>query len=120
MGGAIRGLIKLALVALLVHAAVKVVPVYWNYYRFRDACEEIAKFSSKKTEQEIQSRVFARAGQFDIPITQADVRVRKQGTTTFIEADYTGQLEYFPTRFYPYDFAIRVRGVPPAYGDYIP
>jgi hypothetical protein len=118
--GFVRALIKLALVALVVHAGVKIVPVFWNYVRFRDACEEIAKFSSKKTEADIKSRVLAKASQFEVPLIDESVKVRKQGAATFISADYTGQLEYFPSRFYPYDFAVKVQGAPPAYGEYIP
>jgi hypothetical protein len=118
--GAIRALIKLALVAIVVHGAVKVVPVFWNHVRFRDACEEIAKFSSKKPEPEILARVLAKASQFEVPVTQDAVQVRKQGALTFITADYTAQLEYFPSRFYPYSFAVKVQGVPPAYGEFLP
>jgi hypothetical protein len=118
--GAIRALIKLALVAIVVHGAVKVVPVFWNYVRFRDGCEEIAKFSSRKAEPEIKARVLAKASQFEIPLGPDAVQVRKQGSLTLIDANYTAQLEYFPTRFYPYSFAVKVQGVPPAYGDYIP
>ena len=120
MFGLIRGLIKLALVAILVHAGVKIVPVFWNYVRFRDACEEIAKFSSKRTESEVQARVLSKATQFEIPVSEGTVQVRKQGAMTFIDANYTAQLEYFPSRFYPYSFAVKVQGVPPAYGEYVP
>jgi hypothetical protein len=118
--GAIKALIKLALVAIVVHAGVKVVPVFWNYIRFRDACEEIAKYSSRKSEAEIQQRVLAKASQMEIALPQDAVQVRKQGTLTLIDASYRAQLEYFPSRFYPYDFAVKVQGVPPGYGDYIP
>lgn len=120
MGGAIKNLIKLALVALVVHAGVKIVPVFWNYVRFRDACEEIAKFSTKRTEAEVQDRILAKAGQFDIPLTQDAVSVRKQGAVTFVKADYTAQLEYFPAKFYPYSFKVDVQGVPPSYGELVP
>ena len=120
MFGAIKSLIKLALVVIVVHGAVKVVPVFWNYVRFRDACEEIAKFSSKLPEPDIQKRVLAKASQFEIPVSQEAVKVRKQGALTFITADYTADLEYFPTRFHTYSFAVKVQGVPPAYGEYLP
>ena len=106
MFGFVRALIKLALVALVVHAGVKIVPVFWNYVRFRDACEEIAKFSSKKAEAEIKSRVLAKASQFEIPVSDDTVQVRKQGPATFITADYTGQLRVLPDAVLP----VRLRG----------
>lgn len=115
MAGTIRALIKLALVVLLVHAAVRVVPPFWNYVKFRDACEEIARFSSKRSVEEVATRVLTKAGQLDIPLRQEQLQVRKQGNVTFIDADYTAQLEYLPTKFHAYDFRIRVQGTPPTY-----
>ena len=115
MAGTIRALIKLALVVLVVHAGVRVVPPFWNYVKFRDACEEIARFSSRRSVEEVTTRVLTKAGQFDIPLRQEQLQVRKQGTVTFIKADYTPQLESRPTKFYPHDSRIRVQGTPPAY-----
>lgn len=115
MAGTLRALIKLVLVVLVVHAAVRVVPPFWNYVKFRDACEEIARFSSKRTVEDVTARVLTKAGQLDIPIAQEQVQVRKQGTITFIDAGYTAQLEYLPTKFYVYEFKVNVHGTPPAY-----
>ena len=121
MFGAIRALIKLALVAAVVHGAVKVVPVFWNYVRFRDACEEIAKFSSKKARGRGHTRGCSPRPASSRSRCQPEaVQVRKQGARDLHRGDYTAQLEYFPTRFYPYSFAVKVQGVPPAYGEYLP
>lgn len=116
MVGAIRALIRLALVVLVVHAAVRVIPPFWNYVKFRDACQEIARFSSRRTAEEVAARVMTKAGQFDIPLAENQLQVRKQGQVTFIEAAYTANLEYLPTRFYAYDFKVDVQGAPPEYG----
>jgi hypothetical protein len=115
MAGTLRALIKLVLVVLVVHAAVRVVPPFWNYVKFRDACEEIARFSAKRTVEDVTARVLTKAGQLDIPIAQEQVQVRKQGTITFIDAGYTAQLEYLPTKFYVYQFKVNVHGTPPTY-----
>lgn len=115
MVGAIRALIRLALVVLVVHAGVRVIPPFWNYVKFRDACEEIARFSARQTVPEITARVMTKAGQLDIPLNEDNLQVRKQGNITFVEADYRAELEYLPTKFYPYDFRVRVQGAPPAY-----
>ncbi|MCU0255845.1 MAG: hypothetical protein MUF60_03805 [Vicinamibacterales bacterium] len=115
MVGTIRALIKLALVVLVVHAAVRVVPPFWNYVKFRDACEEIARFSAKRSAEEVAARVMTKAGQLDIPLDQSQVQVRKQGNVTYIDAAYTARLEYLPTKFYPYDFVVTVHGTPPTY-----
>jgi hypothetical protein len=115
MGGTIRALVKLVILALIVHAGVRVGPVFWNHYKFRDACQEIARFSAKRPETDVAARVMAKAAQFDIPLPDGAVKVRKQGPVTFIRADYTARLEYLPTRFYPYDFIVDIEGTPPAY-----
>lgn len=115
MGGTIRALVKLAILALIVHAGVKVVPVFWGHYKFRDACQEIARFSAKRPEADVAARVMAKAAQFDIPLSEQALRVRKQGAVTFIRANYTARLEYLPTKFYVYDFLVDVQGTPPAY-----
>ena len=108
----IRAVIKLALVALVVHAAVKTVPVFWNYVKFRDAVEETARFSSKRSEQEVKSRVMAIAGRLDIPLVADELEVRKVEDRTIVEAAYTADLEYFPGRSYPWDFSFRIDVAP--------
>ena len=35
----VRAVIRLALVAMVVHAGVKTVPVFWTHFKFRDAVE---------------------------------------------------------------------------------
>ena len=115
MAGTIRAVIKLALLALVVHAGVRVVPVFWSFVKFRDACQEIARFSAKRAAPDIASRVMAKAGQFDIPLNEQALVVRKQGAVTFISADYSAQLEDLPTKFYVYQFVVNVQGTPPAY-----
>jgi hypothetical protein len=116
----IRTVIKLAIVALVVHAAVKTVPVYWNYFKFKDAVEETAKFSSRRTEEEVQARVLAIANRLDVPVTANDIHVRKDRDRTFVETEYTAELEYFPGKVYPVEFKIQVEGVPPRYASDLP
>lgn len=111
----VRTLIKLAIVVLVVHAAVKTVPHFWTYVKFRDKVQEMARFSNRRTDQDVRDRVVKLAQQFDLPIAADDVRVRKVQTTTFVDTRYTVQLEYFPSRFYPWTFEVKVEGVPPAY-----
>jgi ABC-type uncharacterized transport system ATPase subunit len=65
----------LAIVALLANAAVRTVPVYWNYFKFRDAVEETARFSSRRSEDEVRDRVMAIANRYEIPITAGDIQV---------------------------------------------
>ncbi len=111
----IRTVIKLAIVVLLVHAVVKIVPVFWTYVRFKDALGETAKFAAKLSPQEVEEKALGIASRMDVPIGPADVDVQKQGDVTIIDTRYTGQLEYFPKRFYPWEFVIHVAEQPPRY-----
>jgi hypothetical protein len=106
----IRTAIKLAIVALVVHAGVKIVPVYWSYFKFKDAVQETANFSARRTTEEVRARVLAIAQRIDVPVTGPDIRVRKEDERTLVETEYTADLEYFPGRSYPMEFKIRVEG----------
>jgi hypothetical protein len=116
----IRTVIKLAIVALVVHAAVKTVPVYWNYFKFKDAVQEMANFSARRTDEEVRARVLAIAQRLDVPVTGGDIRVRKDSERTFVETEYTADLEYFPGRKYPVEFKIRIEGAAPKFSREIP
>jgi hypothetical protein len=115
-----RTLIKLAVVAVLANAAVRTVPVYWSYFKFKDAVEESARFSSRRSEEDVRDRVLAIANRFEIPITAGDIRVRKENETTFVETAYDTSFEYFPGRRYPVHFDVKVAGIPPRYGNVLP
>jgi hypothetical protein len=116
----IRTLIKLALVALIANAVVRTAPVYWNYFKFRDAVQETARFSSKRSERDVQERVLSIASRMEIPVDVGDIRVRKEGETTFVETAYDTEIEYFPGRKYPVHFDVKVEGVPPRFSSALP
>jgi hypothetical protein len=96
------------------------VPVFWNYVKFRDAVEETAKFSGRRSEREVQERVFTIAQRFEVPVALQDIAVRRQGARTNVEMAYTVPLEYFPGRSYPMQFTVKVEGVPPPYAEVLP
>lgn len=111
----IRTLIKLLLLAVVVNAGIKTVPAFWTYYKFRDAVEETAKYSSRRTKEEVASRVLQIAARMDVPLDPSQLRVTKHQARTRIVARYNTVLEPFPTKTYPWDFQIDVEGEPPRY-----
>lgn len=110
-----RNLVRLAVLGLIVHAAVKVGPLFWHYLQFKDAVAETATFSERKTPEQIRDRVATLALEHDVPITAEDVAVTRQGETVYVSTAWTAQLEYVPTRFYPYYFIVDVEGRPPRF-----
>jgi hypothetical protein len=111
----LRSIIRLALVALVVHAGYKTLPVFWTHFKFRDAVQDMATFSSKRTEHEIADRVMEIAARMDVPLAREDLKVHRAQGTTYVDATYMAQLEYFPQRFYPWEFTLGIRAVPPRF-----
>jgi hypothetical protein len=47
-----------------------------------------------------------------VPIGAQDVTVTREGNRAYVSTAWTAQLEYLPTRFYPYDFIVDIEGRP--------
>jgi hypothetical protein len=116
----IKLIIKLVIVGLIVHAAVKIVPVFWANLQFKDRLAEQARFAGKKTEEELRYRAERAANDLEIPVTGENISIHKAGAATTFDTRYTAQLEYFPRRYYPWEFVIHVEETPPAYSTYLP
>jgi hypothetical protein len=116
----IKLVLKLALVGLLAHAAIKIVPIFWTNLRFKDALAEQARFAGRKSEEELRNRATKIANDLEIPLTPEVISVKKVGAVTTYDTRYVAQLEYFPRRYYPWEFVIHVEETPPAYSGYMP
>jgi hypothetical protein len=116
----IRLIIKLAIIGLIVFAALKIGPVFWTNLRYKDALAETAKFASKRTAADVEEKARKIAADLEIPSTPNAIAVAKKDTLTIIDTRYTAQLEYFPQRYYPWEFVIHVEEGPPRYADVMP
>lgn len=116
----LRNVFRIVVLALVVHAGVRIGPVFWNYVKLKDAVRETAMFPERRTNEELVARVVDLADAHDVALTPREISVQREGQTTYISTSYTKQLEYVPTRFYPYHFVIDVAEEPPRYGDLIP
>ncbi|MCC6165249.1 MAG: hypothetical protein IT182_18035 [Acidobacteria bacterium] len=108
----IRNLLRLVVLAVIVHAAVKVVPVFWHYVQFKDAVTEVASYPGRRTSEELRDRVVQLATEHQVPIGAKDIAVKLEANRAFVTTAWTAQLEYLPARFYPYDFIVDVEGRP--------
>jgi hypothetical protein len=115
-----RALIKLTIAGLMVFALVRTVPVFWSYLQFRDAVGELARYSAKRTEADVADRVMHLAEQFDVPLDRDDLTVRRENTTTYVDAEYRTEFELLPATFYPWEFAVHVEGTPAAHTQVLP
>ena len=116
----LRNIIRLLVLALVVHAGVRIIPVFWNYVQFRDAVREAAMFPGRLTDEQLVERVVRIADRHDVTLTPAEVEFAREGQTVSFRTVYTKDLEYVPTRFYPWTFTIDVAEDPPRYGELIP
>jgi hypothetical protein len=112
--------IKLAIIAIIAHAGVKIVPVFWQYAQFKDRLGEIGRFyGGRKTVEDLRARALKAATVLEVPLEQP-ISIQRSETMTIIDTQYTGQLEYFPKQFYPWKFVIHLEEVPQRYDAYIP
>ena len=116
----IKLVLKLAVVALIAHAGIKIVPIFWANYHFKDSLAEQARYAGRKSEDELRNRAEKTANDLEIPVTAEAITVKKQGAVTTFDTRYVAQLEYFPRRYYPWEFVIHVEETPPAYRAYLP
>jgi hypothetical protein len=125
-----RLVIKLAVAALLVNAAVQVGSSYWRCYQYEDALQEIAQFGERRTERQLCSLAMAKADELGVPITAKAVGIRRGTNPTYncetgfqaalpaadgtfaakiyIDAKYNDRLRVFPGYSYPWDFTLNV------------
>lgn len=107
--------IQFVIVGLLVNAAFRVIPPFWHFAQFQDAVLEVTKLSSRASENDIRAKVTTLADRYGIPLSAADFTIKKDGQKTRVSASYRLELEYVPTRTYPYDFVLEAEGVPPRF-----
>ena len=116
----LKRLIKLAIAALVVHASWRGGEAFVQNYQFRDAVHEAVLFSGSSTDSQIRARVLELARQFDVPLLEENLTVRREENRTIVSAPYTRQIELIPTKFYPWEFKVREEAFNasmPRYGD---
>ena len=104
----LRGIIALGVVGFAFYVAIKVVPVYFDYYQFQDAIEEEARIQSYtgKSVNDIRETVWKRAQQLDLPLSSPDdLKVERTGNTVSIQTEYTVHIDIpihpFDLKFVP-------------------
>jgi len=91
----IKALFGIFVVVALFYASFKVIPPYFSNYQFQDEIESQARLLSysQKSEQEIRDIVVKKAHEYDIPLTDQQVKVQRSGRELSISADYTVHID---------------------------
>ena len=101
-------LIKLALAGLIANAAWRMGSTYLSFYRFKDAVSETAEFSKGKSDAELEQRILEIASNYDVPLTDDKVTVRRQDEHTHVEGSYVQPVDVVPGYRYPWAFTFSI------------
>jgi hypothetical protein len=105
----IKTIIKLALAALLAHAAWQLFVVYSAHYRFKDAVVSATQFRGHTTsDMQLHDRILELANQFDVPVTDDNLTISQQDNHTVVETAYTRPLSFLPGFTYQWPFSLKV------------
>lgn len=92
----IKLLIKLAIVALVANAAWHVMVAYMSYYKFKDAVQQTTQFGNDKNLDQLKARVLALASDYDLPIGDDDVTIKRDMLHTIVDGSYTKPIDLAP------------------------
>ena len=102
-------LLKLAVVAALANAALRVGSAYLQFYRFRDATLEAAQYGGDKPVAELRKRVIALASQYDVPLSDEALKIQRTDLRhTIIDGSYEEPVDLFPGYTRPWPFTVHV------------
>lgn len=107
----VRSLLKWVLVGGVVYMAWNVGPVYLAYRELRTEVAGATRAGGRGSERELVSVVPRLADRIGVPVAREAIKVRKEGTRTYLEVTYTEEIRLAPTITYPWTFSINVEGV---------
>jgi len=100
----LKFLVKLALAAIVANATWRMGSAYVSFYKFKDAVTEAAQFAGSKSDEDLRAQVMQIASDFDLPLSDDNVSVRRQNEHTLVDGAYTQVVEVFPGVRYPWAF----------------
>ena len=103
-----RTLIKLAIAALVIHAAYQVGTAYWDHYQFTDAVQQVAQFGESEPVPEIKRRVMELAADRHLPIGEESITVTRERRRIDVDGEYTRDILLAPGYKRPWKFTIDI------------
>lgn len=101
-------LVKLVIVALVANATWRVGSVYLRYYRFTDAVQETMQYRGGRTDEQVHDRIFELAAQYDVPVTDDNLKVTHNGAHTIVDGSYKQPIDLLPGFTYQWPFAVHI------------
>jgi len=110
---------KLAVVALLANAAYRIGLEYLTYVKFRDAIRDAATYKTKD-DDDLRKRIMDLAGDYDIPLSQDAVSIRREDRQVLVDGSYHKPIEVLPTFQYSWPFTWSIEAMTPTNAPLVP
>ena len=91
-----RGLLKFAILLLVVHALFRFVPPYFHHNQFTAALKNVTQSWGQPQDEEVMQYVLTAAAENSVPITSEHVSVTRQGQHILVDVAYTLPIEWLP------------------------
>lgn len=102
-GAKLNFFIMLAILGAMVFAGVKVVPVYFADYQFKDSMNSESRFAltgyPKKNASDVQDDIFKKAQDLGIPAKRDDIVVQMENGYVSIALDYSVPIDLIVYQF---------------------
>jgi hypothetical protein len=102
-------LFVLLLLAAVAYFGVNIGEVYLRHFEFRDAVRQEARFARLRTDDQIRSRLAAKADSLGLPAEAGRIRVFRTERTITLTSEYTELVE-LPILVREFEFSIREEG----------
>ena len=95
--GKFKNVFVIAVIALLIYSAVKIVPPYFSDYQLSDKMQEQARFAvvNRFTEEQIRENLFRTMQELDIPARREDIKIVASNVIVKISLKYTVPVDLF-------------------------
>src|SRR5882724_9061098 len=89
--GKFKAVLVIAVIALVIYSAVKIIPAYFSDYQLSDKMQEQARFAvvNRYTEEQIRENIFKVVQDLEIPAKREDIKVLASPSIVRISLDYT-------------------------------
>jgi len=87
----LKAIVWTAILASFVYVCIRVVPLYFNDYQFRDTMQSTARFASvnRQSPDAIRKKLLQEAEKAEMPIRLEDIKVVSHGGRVDIEVNYS-------------------------------
>jgi hypothetical protein len=107
----LKTILKLIIVALVLHGVYQGGRAAWRYYQLKDSAQQAIIFGGGATTGQLHAQILEEAVELGIPLQPENLEVHRAGQRTSVAAHYTQSVEVLPNYRYPVDLSFNVDAV---------